>query len=76
MATRHGINWDKAQALYATERNDFIRRMPRSRELSAKAAGHLLFGVPLHWMNDWSTPFSLYVAAAQGARFTDADGPD
>ena len=76
MATRHGINWDKAQALQVAERNAFIARMPRSRELSAQAAGHLLFGVPLHWMNDWSTPFSLYVAAAQGARFTDADGHD
>ncbi|MDC7715256.1 aspartate aminotransferase family protein [Vogesella sp. LYT5W] len=76
MTIRHGINWDKAQALYQAERDAFIKRMPRSRELSAKAAGHLLFGVPLHWMNDWSTPFSLYVAAAQGARFTDVDGHD
>ncbi|KMJ53964.1 aminotransferase [Vogesella sp. EB] len=76
MATRHGINWDKAQALQVAERNAFIGRMPRSRELSSQAAGHLLFGVPLHWMNDWSTPFSLYVAAAQGARFQDVDGHD
>lgn len=76
MATRHGINWDKAQALYAAERDAFIGRMPRSCELSAAAANHLLFGVPLHWMDDWSTPFSLYVAAAQGARFRDVDGHD
>ncbi|MDC7700076.1 aspartate aminotransferase family protein [Vogesella indigofera] len=76
MIIRHGINWDKAQALQIAERNAFIGRMPRSRELSAQAAGHLLFGVPLHWMNDWSTPFSLYVAAAQGARFQDVDGHD
>jgi len=30
--------------------------------------------VPLHWMNDWSTPFSLYVEEARGAAFTDVDG--
>ncbi|MDN0084634.1 aspartate aminotransferase family protein [Crenobacter sp. SG2305] len=76
MNTRYGINWDKAKALYHTECTDFTSRMPRSRELSSRAAGHLLFGVPLHWMNDWSTPFSLYVAAAQGARFKDVDGHD
>ncbi|WP_024301651.1 aspartate aminotransferase family protein [Pseudogulbenkiania sp. MAI-1] len=76
MATRHGIDWDKAQALYVAEREAFVARMPRSRELSAAAGGHLLFGVPLHWMNDWSTPCSLYVAAAQGARFQDVDGHD
>jgi len=71
---RHGIDWHKAQALMATERDTFISRMPRSRALSAEAADHLLFGVPLHWMNDWSTPFSLYVDQARGARFRDVDG--
>ncbi|MDC7718813.1 aspartate aminotransferase family protein [Vogesella sp. DC21W] len=71
---RHGIDWDKAQALMAAERDTFISRMPRSRALSADAANHLLFGVPLHWMNDWSTPFSLYVDQARGARFRDVDG--
>ncbi len=71
---RHGIDWDKAQALMAAERDTFINRMPRSRALSATAADHLLFGVPLHWMNDWSTPFSLYVDQARGARFRDVDG--
>ncbi|EGC99126.1 aminotransferase [Burkholderia sp. TJI49] len=48
--------------------------MPISRALSAEAAEHLLFGVPLHWMQDWSTPFSLYVKEARGATFTDVDG--
>ena len=32
---RHGIDWDKAQALMAAERDTFINRMPRSRALSA-----------------------------------------
>jgi glutamate-1-semialdehyde 2,1-aminomutase len=76
MTLRHGINWDKAQALYTQERSAFAARMPKSQALSQQAAQHLLFGVPLHWMNDWSTPFSLYVEAAKGARFQDVDGHD
>jgi glutamate-1-semialdehyde 2,1-aminomutase len=31
-------------------------------------------GVPMHWMVDWDTPFPLFVAKAQGALVTDADG--
>ncbi|WP_374513744.1 aspartate aminotransferase family protein [Niveibacterium sp.] len=76
MTTRHGINWDKAQVLFAAERERFATRRPRSRALSQQAAEHLAFGVPLHWMNDWSTPFSLYVDWAKGARFRDVDGFD
>ncbi|GAA5179522.1 aspartate aminotransferase family protein [Niveibacterium umoris] len=76
MTTRHGINWDKAQALFAAERELFAARRPRSRALSQQAAEHMAFGVPLHWMNDWSTPFSLYVDRAKGARFRDVDGFD
>jgi glutamate-1-semialdehyde 2,1-aminomutase len=72
--TRHGINWTRAQALVEHERRAFVEAMPKSRALSGRAARHLLFGVPLHWMNDWSTPFSLYVEEARGATFTDVDG--
>ncbi|WP_322011519.1 aspartate aminotransferase family protein [Paraburkholderia sp. J12] len=74
MPTRQGVNWDRAQRVLAREREAFIAARPKSQALSARAAQHLLFGVPLHWMNDWSTPFSLYVETARGATFTDADG--
>ncbi len=73
-ALRHGIDWTRAQALFARERAAFAATRPRSHALSIEAARHLLFGVPLHWMNDWSTPFSLYVEHARGARFSDVDG--
>jgi glutamate-1-semialdehyde 2,1-aminomutase len=56
MSTRHGINWDKALQLHAAERERFIAARPQSQQLSARADQHLLFGVPLHWMDDWSTP--------------------
>ena len=71
---RHGLNWDRTRSLFLKEREAFAAARPKSAALSARAAKHFLFGVPLHWMNDWSTPFSLYVDQAKGARFTDADG--
>ncbi|WP_321926033.1 aspartate aminotransferase family protein [Paraburkholderia guartelaensis] len=74
MQTRQGVNWERAQRVLAREREAFVAARPKSQALSAQAAQHLLFGVPLHWMNDWSTPFSLYVDAARGAGFTDVDG--
>ncbi|HAT30646.1 MAG TPA: aspartate aminotransferase family protein [Janthinobacterium sp.] len=76
MTTRHGINREAALALAGAERAHFERNNPASRALAARAAGHLLFGVPMHWMRDWSTPFALTVREASGARFSDADGHD
>ena len=72
--THHGINMEEARRLFAQERTSFAAKMPRAQALAKQAAQHMLFGVPLHWMTDWSTPFSLYVASAQGAHFTDVDG--
>jgi len=73
-SSRHDIDRNRAQALFANERAAFAAAHPRSHALSVKAAQHLLFGVPLHWMNDWSTPFSLYVERASGAHIEDVDG--
>jgi glutamate-1-semialdehyde 2,1-aminomutase len=72
--TRRGIDWSRAQAVLARERAAFAAAHPASRALAERAAKHLLFGVPLHWMSDWSTPFALHVAEAQGARLVDVDG--
>ena len=54
----------------------FLQRNPESKRLAEKAAPHWLKGVPMHWMVDWGTPFPLFVAEAQGASLTDADGHD
>ncbi len=62
------------RALAAQERERFIATHPKSQALAAESATHWLFGVPLHWMSDWSTPFALQVASAQGAHLTDVDG--
>lgn len=69
-----GIARERVEALLAREAAEYVQRHPQSRRLAARAAPQLMFGVPLHWMNDWSTPFALHVAQAQGATLTDADG--
>jgi glutamate-1-semialdehyde 2,1-aminomutase len=71
--TRLGLDWSRAQAFLAHERESYSTRNPRSAELAAQARKHLLFGVPLHWMTDWGTPFALHVDHASGAQVVDAD---
>lgn len=73
-ALRSGINWPCALALRGAEQACFIQANPRSQALGARAQQSMLFGVPMHWMKDWSTPFPLTVEQASGAHFTDADG--
>jgi glutamate-1-semialdehyde 2,1-aminomutase len=72
--TRQRLSAARLQALAASERQRFITANPRSQLLAERSAPHWLFGVPLHWMNDWSTPFALHVSSARGATVTDADG--
>ena len=72
--TRKGIDWSRAQAFAQAEREVFTRANPTSAALAERANQHLLFGVPLHWMRDWGTPFALHVAHASGAQVTDVDG--
>ena len=70
---RAGIDTTRARAQLAAERASFVQRNPRSAALAIQASAHLMFGVPLHWMNDWGTPFALHLRAAHGATLTDAD---
>ena len=65
--SRDCIHWPRAEALAHREHDVFVQRNPQSRLLAERAAQHLLFGVPLHWMTDWGTPFGLQVANARGA---------
>ncbi len=68
------ISPDRIAQLTARERARFAAARPHSAALAARNAEHLLFGVPLHWMSDWGTPFALHVAEARGAQLTDVDG--
>lgn len=75
-ATRRGLDWPRALEVLARERSRFAAEHPVSRALSERAAQHLLFGVPMHWLADWPTPFALHVREARGARLTVADGQE
>lgn len=74
LLTRIGINPAALARMAQQEREAFVVANPLSQAMAQRSAAHWLFGVPLHWMSDWSTPFALQVASAQGAHLTDADG--
>jgi glutamate-1-semialdehyde 2,1-aminomutase len=65
-----------ATRLIANERQRFIALHPVSTQLGQESSQHFLYGVPMHWMNDWGIPSPLFVRQAQGAHFTCADGID
>jgi glutamate-1-semialdehyde 2,1-aminomutase len=69
-----GIPRPAIRTMIEREHERFAFANPRSRALAAQSARHWLHGVPMHWMLDWGTPFPLFVTAARGATFTDADG--
>lgn len=69
-----GINDKAVETFAARERERFLQRNPKSVELARRARKSLFGGVPMHWMNDWSMPSSLFVSRAKGARFHDVDG--
>ena len=76
LPTRRGLAWPPAQEVLARERARFAAEHPVSRALSERASQHLLFGVPMHWLADWPTPFALHVREARGARLSVADGQE
>ena len=63
----------KAAGLIQRELQIFLKTHPKSCQLGAKSKEHFLYGVPMHWMNDWGTPTPLFVGQAQGAHFICAD---
>jgi glutamate-1-semialdehyde 2,1-aminomutase len=70
------INREKLKKLHEREANRFVAEHPRSAGLYQRAEKSLLGGVPMNWMKKWAGPFPVFVAKAQGAHFTCADGKD
>lgn len=68
-----GVSPARTAALRAEAEALYLGTRPRTRG-AAGAAAHLLDGVPMHWMVDWSTPVPLIVEQATGARLVDIDG--
>jgi glutamate-1-semialdehyde 2,1-aminomutase len=56
------------------ERATFVSSHPESARLARASVAHWLNGVPMHWMQDWSTPHPLFVRRAQGVELEDVDG--
>ncbi|HNV88278.1 MAG TPA: aspartate aminotransferase family protein [Methylotenera sp.] len=67
---------NSATKMIQAERERYLQLHPSSVALSQSTSQHFLYGVPMHWMNDWGTPVPLFVEKAQGAHFTCADGLD
>ena len=67
---------NNAMQMIQVERERFNQLHPQSIVLSQLANQHFLYGVPMHWMNDWGTPSPLFVTSANGAHFTCADNID
>ncbi len=60
--------------LMRRELDRFVADHPTSRELFERGKANLLAGVPMPWMTEWAGPYPVFVAEAEGARFTDVDG--
>ena len=60
--------------LMRQETQRFVQDHPRSGELFEEGKRSLLAGVPMPWMTEWAGPYPVFVAEAEGARFTDVDG--
>lgn len=69
-----GVSSASIEMLRAEEAAVFRRARPKSEAATSRGIEGYLDGVPMHWMNDWPTPFPILVRQARGASITDIDG--
>jgi glutamate-1-semialdehyde 2,1-aminomutase len=69
-----GISHARIAELRAAEAAAFRAARPRSEAAFGKGIAGFFGGVPMHWMNDWPTPFPIIVDRARGAAILDIDG--
>jgi glutamate-1-semialdehyde 2,1-aminomutase len=74
MKSAQWISDEAIAAMLAREHAHFLQRNPNSQALAARSARHWLRRVPMFWMEDWRTPFPLFIERAAGVELTDADG--
>jgi glutamate-1-semialdehyde aminotransferase len=70
----HQIDRQKLAALRAREEADFVRRIPRSAALLARAQQHMPQGVPMAWMANLYRFQTIFIAGGEGPVFRDVDG--
>lgn len=69
-----GIGASRIADLREAEAAAFRMARPKSRAKVGNGLPGYFGGVPMHWMNDWPTPFPILVDSARGATITDIDG--
>lgn len=69
-----GVGRARIAALREKEADVFRKARPLSESRIGNGIAGFLGGVPMHWMNDWPTPFPIVVESAKGATITDIDG--
>lgn len=69
-----GISLSRIASIRAAEATKFREARPKSEAAVGNGVKGFLDGVPMHWMNDWPTPFPILVEKAKGATITDIDG--
>jgi glutamate-1-semialdehyde 2,1-aminomutase len=69
-----GISLARIRKLRAAEAAAFTKARPKSEATFGKGIAGFFGGVPMHWMNDWPTPFPVVVDRARGATILDIDG--
>jgi glutamate-1-semialdehyde 2,1-aminomutase len=69
-----GISLARIRKLRAAEAAAFTKARPKSEAAFGKGIAGFFGGVPMHWMNDWPTPFPVVVDRARGATILDIDG--
>jgi glutamate-1-semialdehyde 2,1-aminomutase len=73
-ATQGGISLARIATIRATEATHFREARPKSEAAFGNGVKGFLDGVPMHWMNDWPTPFPIIVDKAKDTTITDIDG--
>ena len=68
------VDRSRLHELMERESQRFVDQHPKSRALFEQGRGSLLGGVPMPWMVEWAGAYPVFVAEAEGARFSDVDG--
>ncbi|RLP27248.1 aspartate aminotransferase family protein [Mesorhizobium sp. YM1C-6-2] len=69
-----GVGLARIRKLRTAEAEIFRAARPKSAAAFGKGIAGFFGGVPMHWMNDWPTPFPVVVDRARGATILDIDG--
>lgn len=72
--TEGGVSLARIASIRDAEATRFREARPKSEAAFGSGVEGFLDGVPMHWMNDWPTPFPIVVEKARDATITDIDG--